>query len=220
MLSSGNYTSAYNYFVRNVIDAQINSGKISTDHLRGLQKADEKGFYARVLLDEYKIFSEKYYGTTEENDYLQETAEFYRFIYNIATRKPGDDATRLLFVSNSIKIGIVFIAKRDTLESYFGLDSYTHRVDLDFNHGAIRVYLFVHRLLVEESEVDAEGYVIKINRKVSFKYMDYIENRLLENNNYLIKKTDIFEVNIDGFKKMSKLLIVEKKDPAIITDIE
>jgi small subunit ribosomal protein S1 len=218
MLSTGKYTSAYNYFQRNIIDKKISTHEIDPIKFNGIETADEKGFYERVLLTELKSFSEKYFSTSEETNFVQETLDFFTFIFNIVTRKPGDDSTRLLFLGNTIRIGIVFVAKKDTVESYFGLDSYIHRVDINFNQGVSRVYIFAHALITEETEIDPEGFVINVFRKASFKYMDYIEKQLLQNRNYLIKKTDTFSVKINGYDKMTKLLIVEKRDPTIETE--
>ncbi len=215
MLFSGNYSSAYNYFIKNVLDEKISKNEIEKEKIMGIQKADEKGFYARVLLEELKLFSEKYFRTSEEDKHIQETLEYFNFIFSIATRKPGDDTTRLLFLGETIKIGIVFVAKRDTVNSYYGLDSYIHRTKVDFEKGATKVYIFAHALLVEEYETDPEGYVIDVHRKASFQYMDYIEKELLKNTNYLLTKTESFWVDIDGYKKMTKLLVVEKRDPTL-----
>ena len=215
MLFSGNYSSAYNYFIKNILDEKINTNEIESEKINGIQKADEKGFYSRVLLEELKLFSEKYFGTSEEGEHIQETIDYFDFIFSIATRKYGDDTTRLLFLGKTIKIGIVFVAKRDTVNSYYGLDSYVHRTKINFEKGAVRVYLFAHALIIEEYEIDTEGYVIDVYKKASFKYMDYIEKELLKNTNYLLTKSESFQVNIDGYKRMTKLFVVEKRDPTL-----
>jgi hypothetical protein len=220
MLSIGKYTSAYNYFQVNIIDKKISIGKLDPSKLSGVQIADEKGFYARVLLAELNIFSEKYFSTSEETHFLQETLDFFEFISSIATRKSGDDSTRLLFLGNTIRIAIVFVAKKDTIESFYGLDSYVHRVNINFRQGVYRVYLFAHAFVTEETEVDSEGYVINIHKRASFKYMDYIEKELSQNKNYKLTLTDKFYVSINGHNKMTKLIIVEKNDPTIETEIE
>lgn len=216
MLFTGNYSSAYNYFLKNVLEKKIETNEINEEKIKGIQKSDEKGFYARVLLEELKLFSEKYFGTSEENDHLEETMNYFEYIYAIATRKSGDDTTRLLFIGETIKIGIVFVAKKDTLDSYYGLDSYIHRIQIDFEKGATKVYIFAHALIIEECETDKEGYVIDVHRKASFQYMDYIEKILLENKNYRVIKAETFLVDIDGYKKMTKLIVVEKIDPTLI----
>jgi hypothetical protein len=214
MLFTGNYSSAYNYFLSNIVDPEVASGGIDGQKLDGLQKSDEKGFYARVLLSELKSLSDRVFGTSEERAYLQETMEFFSFVCGLATRNPGEN-TPLLFVGRLIKIGIVFVAKRDTVKSYFGLDSYVHRTQLDFEQGALKVFIFAHALVEEESEVDSEGYVVRVTRRATFKYMDYIEKQILQDSNLRLVRTECFPVEMRGSMKQTKLLVVEKLDPAL-----
>lgn len=52
-------------------------------------------------------------------------------------------------------------------------------------------------------------------KKLHLNIMDYIEKKLLKNTNYLLTKSESFQVNIDGYKRMTKLFIVEKRDPTL-----
>jgi hypothetical protein len=209
MLGSGKYTSAYNYFLSNIIESKIACDEISRDDLDTLQLSDEKGFYSRILLEEFRLLGESIYNTYEEDKFIEETQLFFKFVKDLVRREKGDDKTPLLFVEGKIKIGILFVAKFETIKKY-GIEAYIIRIKKDFDAGAERVYVMGHSIFEEEYELGTEGQILKIRGNHSFKYLDEIERKLEKDNNYTVKLSDKFEVRINKNKKMSKLLLVEK----------
>lgn len=211
MLSLGRYTSAYNYFMQQVINCGIAEGTINKEDIDTLQLGDEKGLYSRILLNEFKLLGDSVFATIEETKYNNDTKEFYEFMKAIINRRPGEN-TRLLFIGLKIKVGIIFVAKKSTLESYYGLDSYIHRVDLDFQNGAERVYMMGYKMYQEECEVDLDGYVINVVKHASFEYLDEIEQKLTVDNKYNISISEKYPIIVEGKEKFVKLLTIEKKE--------
>lgn len=210
MLSLGRYTSAYNYFMQQIINCGIADGTINKDDIDTLQLGDEKGLYSRILLNELRLLGDCVFATIEEAKYNNDTIEFYNFMKAIINRRPGEN-TRLLFIGLKIKVGIIFVAKKSTLESYYGLDSYIHRVDLDFQNGAERVYMMGYKMYQEECEVDIDGYVINVVKHASFEYLEEIERKLTEGNKYSISISEKYPIIIEGKEKYVKLITIEKR---------
>jgi len=211
MLTIGRYTSAYNYFMKTIVDVGINNGSIRRTDIETLQLSDEKGLFSRILLEEFRLLGDELSGTIEEKKFIEDTLDFYTFMKAVVNRRPGEN-TKLLYLGSRIKVAIVFVAKRATLDSYYGLDSYTHRVELDFKNGAKRVYMMGYKMYQEEFEVDSDGYVVNVVKHASFEYLDEIEKKLQENFNYFVKMSDKYPIRVDKQEKYVKLLTIEQKE--------
>lgn len=174
ILSSGNYTSAYNYFVSNVMDVEIRKNYRLRRYIDDLSKIDARGFLTRILLKEFKSLGDLLFGTSEEAKYKGETRDFIQFIYDVSSRATGDDTTKLYFIGKKIKIGIIFVAKRATLVQW-GINAYLRRIDNYRKLGIERVFILSYTQIQDESVLSREGYVMYVKRYKKFIALTQIE---------------------------------------------
>ncbi len=198
MLSEGNYTSAYNYYLKNVLDDKLTDQTGFGSYFKDVGKIDAIGFFTRVLLEEYNRLGEKLFGTLEEQNYRGETELFIKFLTNFANREPGDDSTPLFFGGDKIKIGIILFAKSDTLE-YIGVQAYTKRILKDKEMGAQRIFLFSYARGTDKLIYDNEGYVKDFRQVKEFKSLEQIERKCKEQDFLnLIKKEKYYAKDVKG----------------------
>ena len=64
-----------------------------------------------ILTEDFLSFLKinQLYGTLEESSYKKETLRFLEFLHTISKRNPGE-YTKLCFIGDKIKIGIIFVA--------------------------------------------------------------------------------------------------------------
>lgn len=179
ILLTGQYTSAYNKFDREIIEPTVNKDPSLGQWLPSIHKMDEVGVFTRIMLAEFKVLGDLLYGTTEEKKYREETIRFATFLSNFSNRRPGDDTTKLNFLGGKIKIGLILVAKKATLRRA-GIDAYTGRIKIYKDLGIQRIYIFSFAQLDEEMIYDKSGYVIDVKRKKSFKALSQIEDRCRE----------------------------------------
>ena len=174
ILQIGDYSSAYNYFIRNILDDRITQTGNFSSYFDALGKIDSIGFLTRVLLEEFKILGDLLYGTLEESNYKDETRRFLSFLEQLASRQPGDDRTLLFFNGKRIKIGIVLFAKQETL-SYNGINAYIKRIRIDYDKGANRIFLFSYARRSDQILYDKDGFVVDVKQRSDFKSLEQIE---------------------------------------------
>ncbi len=173
ILLTGRYTSAYNYFITNIIDPKCKSDSQMSNLINIIAKIDERGFFTRIMLFEFKELGDTLYGTSEEVKYQRETMDFIDFLLDITRRQPGDDTTKLSFLGKKIKIGIIFVAKKRTLQSS-GIDAYIHRMNIYHESRIDRIFLFTYMLPHDELEYDQRGHVISAKIKYDFSLIEEV----------------------------------------------
>jgi len=209
MLSEGNYTSAYNYYLTNVLDDKLTDNTGFAGYFKDVGKIDAIGFLTRVLLEEYNRLGEKLFGTLEEQNFREETKAFIQFLTNFTNREPGDDSTPLFFGGEKIKIAIILFAKSDTLE-YTGLEAYTKRITKDKNMGAQRIFLFSYAKRTDKLIYDDEGYVKDFKEVKEFKSLEQIEKKCKEQDFLnLIKKEKYYAKDVKGNQRTAMYYLYE-----------
>jgi hypothetical protein len=176
ILSDGNYTSAYNYFVRTVLDEKLTSDTEFYKWFEDMSRIDAIGFFTRVLLEEFRRLGDQLYGTLEEENYRKETKDFVEFLRKFYLRTPGDDTTKLAFLGEKIHIGIVLISKKKTWD-IAGTDAYIKRIDKYRSLGVSRIFLFSYAHEKDSSIVDSEGFVISVRKERDFGQMIGVEKK-------------------------------------------
>jgi hypothetical protein len=179
ILSQGNYSSAYNYFSKNILDELRTNSTAFNSLFEAVGSLDSVGLYTRVLLEEFKRLGDQLYGTLEESQYKAETVDFLKFLARIATRQPGDDTTPLFFSGRKIRIGIVLFAKRDTL-TISGVEAYVRRIYSDYKKGSQRIFLFSYAQKTDEIQYDHDGFVVGVRKMADFRSLDLMEQKCRE----------------------------------------
>ena len=80
ILTEGNYDSAYNYFLRNILEERLERDDSFSSRFEAITHIDEIGFFTRILLEEFRRLGNLLYGTREETAYCEETVEFVNFL--------------------------------------------------------------------------------------------------------------------------------------------
>jgi len=207
MLNCGTYDSAYNLFIKSIYEPFLQKGK-NKKYLFLYNNLDEIGFFTRVLLEEFHRIGNKLYGTSEEMGFRQESIRFLEFLETFTKRKPGE-RTPLIFNGDKIKIAIILVAKKETIEEH-GIEAYTHRIKKEVEAGAQRIFFFSYAQRIDEMVEDSNGYVIDFRRRKEFINLINIEKscqkllfiRLLKKNKYYSKDSS-------GNKRKSMYLLYE-----------
>jgi len=209
LLSSGNYDSAYNYFIKNIYTSFYEESNENKNIIDVYSKLDEIGFFTRILLEEYRRIGLKLYGTMEENTFVNESRAFFEYLKYFIQRSPGD-MTRLYFNGQKIKIAIILIAKKITLETQ-GVDAYVNRLARHVNEfGVQRVYIFSYSQRFEESITDTDGYVVGIKKKNEFINLNAFEEKCKKLDYVRLTKKQVYlSTDINGKRRRSKYLIYE-----------
>jgi hypothetical protein len=211
MLSVGNYDSAYNYFLKNILDKKINENRAFRISMNDLENIDSIGFFTRILLAEFRILGNKLHGTSEEfkYKYKKETNDFLVFLKEFSQRSPGDDRTRLIFNGDQIKIGIIFVAKKATLRSW-GVDAHINRMKENCKKGVQRIFLFSYAQSFDEVMKNKEGYVVGVKRRREFLSLSQIEKKCKDLKNIrLMKKQKYLTKDSKGRTRSAKYLLYE-----------
>jgi len=87
-----------------------------------LSETEEKGLFGKILLKELHFFGEILGEAAPKEEYEVESEKFIDWFYELATREP-DEFTTLNFVGNHIKVGVILIAKNETLKEH-GISKY------------------------------------------------------------------------------------------------
>lgn len=208
ILSDGQYDSAYNYYVRNVLTKLTSKDVQLKTYIEDISQIDEIGFFTRVLLEEFRRLGAQLYGTGEETRYKNETKKFLDFLREFHMRKPGDP-TKLIFNEDKIKISIAFIARKSTL-MIKGIDWYVKKIRETYDDGVQRLFVFSYSKPIEESIKDENGYVKRVIFKKDFEAMNEleIECRKLDFLR-LIKKQKYFTKDVNKNKRSAKYILYE-----------
>ncbi len=133
-----------------------------------VEDIDEKGFFRRILLQEYQLFGEVIGEKAPRPEYLREAEKFLDWLHSLATRE-GEEQSILKFVGDHIRIGVLLIAKEDTYKKY-GLEPYLRRAHAYASDDFATIYLISRGHLRGKiakqiaSELIALGYCEQLTR--------------------------------------------------------
>lgn len=108
---------------------------------------DDAGLMSRILFREYFEWGNRIFGRTVNEKYEKEASDFLDFLYEIASRG-FDDYTRLQFVSENIKVGVLLVAKIETFLEKGDLP-YVRRIKEGFAKGINTFYLLARNEKVD-----------------------------------------------------------------------
>jgi hypothetical protein len=209
ILSQGNYDSAYNYFMQNIFTPFCAESEDNLSLLSTYSKLDDIGFLTRILLEEFRRVGAKLYGTMDEPRFLDESRAFFQFLKAFTERHPGD-LTKLYFDGQMVKLAIILIAKRATLE-HQGVVSYVNRLRKQVTEfGLNRVFVFSYSQRYDEVIEDDSGYVVGIRKRNEFVNLNSFEMLCKsETCVRLIKKQNYLSTDVAGNRRKSRYLLYE-----------
>ena len=108
---------------------------------------DDAGLMSRILFREYFEWGNRIFGRTVNERYEREASDFLDFLYEIASRG-FDDYTRLQFISENIKVGVLLVAKIETFIEK-GDQPYVRRIKEGFAKGINTFYLLARNEKVD-----------------------------------------------------------------------
>jgi hypothetical protein len=132
-------TGAYDYFVENELNPAISSNAKFEQDLQMLDDIDSIGFFTRVFLEEVKQTGEKLMGSFPKPEIQEELRNFAEFLQTIANKGDREDVP-LRFKGARIKVGIVLVAKRATIETY-GIEPYIRAISRTVREGYETIYI-------------------------------------------------------------------------------
>ncbi|MBI5372557.1 MAG: 30S ribosomal protein S1 [Sphingobacteriales bacterium] len=137
-----------------------------------IEEVDDNGLFTRILLRELNGFGNKLLGRLPKPEHKEESDRFLDFVNEIATRD-FDDYTPLSFTNDTLKVGIILVARIETYANY-GLEPYLRRIKLGRAKGIESFYLLARSEKVEilskvAQELFQSGNFILINKPKEFK---------------------------------------------------
>ncbi len=128
-----------NYFLTNVYSPIVGENKSVEVYCRKLEELDSRGYFTRMHLRELRDVGQKTGGMLPAEKLKEETRLFTNYLHVIATSKPKKKYP-LQFFGNVIKIGVILIAREETLEAY-GLLLHKRWLKKKIEKGAETIYL-------------------------------------------------------------------------------
>lgn len=129
LLEIPEYRLAVNDFIKNSQDICIENQAI----IDKVCNIDDAGLMSRILFREYFEWGNRIAGRNIDNKYQKEASDFLDFLYDI-TARGYDDNTRLQYISENIKVGVLLVAKLDTFSAQ-GETPYVRRIKEGFAKG-------------------------------------------------------------------------------------
>lgn len=154
LLEIPEYRLAANDFIKNSIDTLIEN-QVEIDKVCNI---DDAGLMSRILFREYFEWGNRIAGRNLDSKYQQEASGFLDFLYDITTRG-YDDYTRLQYISENIKVGVLLVAKLGTFSEQ-GEAPYIRRIKEGFAKGIRTFYLLARNEKLDIVE-DVYGKLIQ-----------------------------------------------------------
>lgn len=154
LLEIPEYRLAVTDFIKNSQDICIENQSI----IDKVCNIDDAGLMSRILFREYFEWGNRIAGRNIDNKYQKEASEFLDFLYDITARR-YDDNTRLQYISENIKVGVLLVAKLDTF-SALGETPYVRRIKEGFAKGIRTFYLLARNEKLDIVE-DVYGKLIQ-----------------------------------------------------------
>ncbi len=209
ILNEGNYDSAYNYFMQSILEHKLENDESFSTWFEEIAHIDSIGFFTRILLEEYRKLGNQLFGTSEETNYRYETVEFLKFLRQFYLREPGGKS-RLIFLRAKIKIAIVFVASRKTLQEW-GIAAHLRRIKSNIDLGVHRIFLFSYAdSNFEKNMLDNHEYVQDSEKNKNFNALSQIEKACRHNENLrLLKKQKYHTKDVTGRIRSAKYFVYE-----------
>jgi transcription antitermination factor NusA-like protein len=174
-------TGAYAYFIENELNPTINTDADFKQDLQMLEDLDSVGFFTRVFLTEVKQTGEKLLGTMPTPAIKQELRNFAEFLQTIANKGSEEDVP-LNFKGVKIRVAVVLVAKKETIQSY-GAAPYINCISRLVREGYESIYIsgwgedFAKRII--EIKKHVEGNFVTILRRYDYPIREQVKGILL-----------------------------------------
>jgi transcription antitermination factor NusA-like protein len=132
-------TDALGYFHDNVVAPAVEAEQQLQRESELIDVIDGVGFFTRIFLPEVKYFGERVFPAHPSQRLSEEVKLFANYLRVIATKGKDEDVP-LAFISPRLKINIVLVARRTTLETT-GIDSYIRRIRFLIREGFESIYI-------------------------------------------------------------------------------
>ena len=208
--------SEYRFAVNDFINGSYELCSANQEAIDKISNIDDAGLMSRILFREYFEWGNRLVGRSLNEKYEQEASGFLNFLYEITSRGYDDD-TKLQYISENIKVGVLLVAKYDTYSEQ-GEAPYVRRIKEGFAKGIKTFYL-----LARNEKLDIVGDVYsKLIQTGDFNLLNgpkvYKDAKGRDNICYCI------EVNSDGdmaktFSQVSNAISNNSIIEAVITSV-
>ena len=192
-------TGAFDYFIENELDPTVSADANFKHVLQILEDIDSLGFFSRVFLNEVKHTGDKLLGTIPTTAVQKELQDFAVFLQTIAN-KDSDENVPLDFKGVKVKVAVVMVAKKDTIESY-GVKPYINMISKKVRENFDSIYItgwgseFSRKIIEIKNEVESKK-LVTILRSYKYSIRSQIEGQLIvcqSNSNYLAQQRELQE---------------------------
>lgn len=137
--------TAMDHFLLNTLKPAFDEDQELEKRFSTIELMENKGLLTRILLREIRSIGKKLYPRVPTEQMLKETERFFTFLEPFANHKGGDDDIRdWQFISNNLQVGILYVAKQDTIDA-LGLEPYRNQLKRRIESGCKRIYIFGRR---------------------------------------------------------------------------
>ena len=179
-LEEEKYEATLRYFFDESFDFDYEIKKKIMEYYKNMTQMQKRGIFTVIYLNELLRVGKIIYPTTEWEDVREELHRFTDFMSNVAHKQRGVDLETLCFKDNNIKMGIVMIGKKDSLERY-GIEIYLDWVKQYVEEGIEKIYIMssgwkkiLAKMLLKELEKNVSFGESKIREYSSNEYPDSI----------------------------------------------
>ena len=135
------------YIVNEYIRTNQNTVEENFDEINKLCNIDDAGLMSRILFREYLDWGNRLVGRAVLTKYQQESEGFLNFLYDITSRG-FDEQTKLQYITENIKVGVILVAKYNTFAD-MGELPYVRRIKEGFAKGIRTFYLLARNEKVD-----------------------------------------------------------------------
>ena len=119
-----NHRAALDWFLANQLKPLCDADKNVAHECERISEIDDRGLFTRLLLVELEEFADRIIGKQPKPYMLGEIEGLVDFLYNIATRKYGQDVP-LQYTKALIRIGVILVARTSRILEK-GVDPYVN----------------------------------------------------------------------------------------------
>ena len=227
ILIADRYSGAFNYFRSNILEPLIKSNSLISHNLKILNDMDYIGFFTHIFLTEVEYAGDKLLDAQKTKEIEEEINRFAKFLQIIANKSKQEDVP-LRFKGSLIKVGIVLIARQETIQSY-GIEPYIAAISRNIKDGYESIYIgawgkeLINRVIEIKNELKHNMIkVLRIYRNYVMGNIDGIIVVCQPNYSFLRKQkqiSDEFEKAVKEVVPLVKRDIIKVKSVARIRKI-
>jgi len=159
LLSTQTRSAASNIFLLDIWEPELSSDENLRKYIDNLSSIEESGNFYNILIREYANVGNRIGSKHPTSAIRDELTEFHNFVYDLSTRQPSE-STNLRFSGLYINIGILLIAKPETLQ--YGLEAYYRRLRKYLLEGFENIYILASGSNIDHAHEVAHEFINKI----------------------------------------------------------